>query len=257
MAGMRGVMAAFAVLVMTAPAYADLSAAREAYAAGEFERAETLASIDPSAEAQAFAAGAALALLMADRAENRRAVAGRLSAHARAALAADDSLAEAHLRMAAGIGFEGRYTGTFRAFMRRLPQQGKTHIERAMALDGADPWGPAMLGAWHFEVVRRGGGRALGASLADGMIAYDAAITRAPDDPVIAYFFAVALLASGETAYLDAARAQLARAAGLPARDGLDAALDTAISARARTLLRALEDDPAYAARLAVAEMER
>ena len=62
------------------------------------------------------------------------------------------AFAEAHLRLAAGIGFEGRYIGTFRAFMRRLPQQGKTHIERAMALDDDDPWGPAMLGAWHFEV---------------------------------------------------------------------------------------------------------
>ncbi|MCC5982176.1 MAG: hypothetical protein JJU26_10710 [Oceanicaulis sp.] len=251
------ILVAILFLATAAPARADLPGAREAYAAGEFERAETLASIDPSAEAQAFAAGAALALLMADRAENRRAVAGRLSAHARAALAADDSLAEAHLRLAAGIGFEGRYTGTFRAFMRRLPQQGKTHIERAMALDGADPWGPAMLGAWHFEVVRRGGGRALGASLENGMEAYGQAIANAPDDPVIAYFFAVALLASGEAAYLDAARAQLARSAELPPREGLDAALDTAISTRARTLLRALDDDPAHAARLAVAEMER
>ena len=257
MAGVRHVMVLLVALAMAAPARADLPAAREAYAAGDFARAETLASADPSAEGQALAAGAALALLMADRAENRRAVAGRLSTHARAAIAADDGLAEAHLRIAAAIGFEGRYTGTFRAFMRRLPQQGKTHIERAMALDGDDPWGPAMLGAWHFEVVRRGGGRALGASLEDGMGAYSQAIASAPDDPVIAYFFAIALLASGEAAYLDAARAQLARSAGLPPREGLDAALDTAISTRARALLRALEDDPAHAARLAVAEMER
>ena len=88
------------------------------------------------------------------------------------------------------------------------------------------------------------------------MEAYGQAIASAPDDPVIAYFFAIALLASEEAAYLDAARAQLARSAGLPPREGLDAALDTAISGRARTLLRALEDDPAHAARLAVAEME-
>ncbi len=141
--------------------------------------------------------------------------------------------------------------------MRRLPQQGKSHIERAAALDPADPWGDALMGAWHFEVVRRGGGRALGASLADGMTAYQAAIARAPDDPVIAYFFAVALLASGEAAYLDAARAQLTRTASMPARNGVDAGLDAVIIARARTLLRALEDDPANAARFAVAEMER
>lgn len=257
MAGVRHLMVLLVALAMAPPAMADLPGAREAYAAGDFARAETLASTDLSAEGQVFAAGAALALLMADRAENRRAVADRLTARARAAIAADDSLAEAHLRLAAGIGFEGRYTGTFRAFMRRLPQQGKTHIERAMTLDGADPWGPAMLGAWHFEVVRRGGGRALGASLEDGMEAYGQAIASAPDDPVIAYFFAVALLASEEAAYLEAARAQLARSAELPPREGLDAGLDTAISVRARTLLRALEDDPAHAARLAVAEMER
>ncbi|AZU04798.1 hypothetical protein X907_2283 [Glycocaulis alkaliphilus] len=257
MAGVKHLMAVLVVLALSAPAMADLPAAREAYAAGDFVRAETLASADPSAEAQALAAGAALALLVADRAENRRNVADRLARHARAAIAADESLAEAHLRMAAAIGFEGRYTGTLRAFMRRLPQQGKTHIERAMALDGDDPWGPAMLGAWHFEVVRRGGGRALGARLEDGMEAYGQAIASAPDDPVIAYFFAVALLASGEAVYLDAARAQLARSADLSPREGLDAALDTVISARARTLLRALEDDPAHAARLAVAEMER
>lgn len=257
MVGLRGVMALIAVLAFAAPAMADLPGAREAYAAGDFARAETLASADPSAEAQAFAAGAALAMLMADQAGNRRTVADRLSRHARAAIAADESLAEAHLRMAAAIGFEGRYTGTLRAFMRRLPQQGKSHIERAAALDPADPWGDALLGAWHFEVVRRGGGRALGASLADGMAAYDAAIGNAPDDPVIAYFFAVALLASGEATYVEPARAQLARAADMAPREGLDAGLDGAIIARARTLLRALEDDPAHAVRLAVAEMER
>ncbi|WP_429912371.1 hypothetical protein [Glycocaulis sp.] len=251
------IVIAILLLAFAAPAMASLPAAREAYAAGDFARAEILASADPSAEAQAFAAGAALALLMADQAQDRRATAGRLLTHARGAVAADDTLAEAHLRMAAAIGFEGRYTGTFRAFMRRLPQQGKTHIERAIALDGDDPWGPAMLGTWHFEVVRRGGGRALGASMAEGMAAYGEAIASAPDDPVIAYFFAVALLASGEAAYMDAARAQLARSAELPPREGLDAALDTAISTRARMLLRALADDPAHAARLAVAEMER
>ena len=257
MAGLRGLAELLCALALSAPAMADLPTAREAYAAGDFARAETLASADPSAEAQAFAAGAALAMLMADQAGNRRTVADRLSRHARAAIAADESLAEAHLRMAAAIGFEGRYVGTLRAFMRRLPQQGHSHIQQAMTLDGDDPWGAAMLGAWHFEVVRRGGGRALGASLAEGMAAYGEAIARAPDDPVIAYFFAVALLASGEAAYMDAARAQLARSAELPPREGLDAALDTAISTRARMLLRAFEDDPAHAARLAVAEMER
>lgn len=257
MTSMRGVMAVLAALAFMAPAHADLPAAREAYAAGDFARAETLASADPSAEAQVFAAGAALALLMADQVPDRRAAAGRLLTHARRAVAADAALAEAHLRLAAAIGFEGRYVGTFRAFTRRLPQQGRSHIQQAMALDCDDPWGPAMLGAWHFEVVRRGGGRALGASLADGMAAYGEAVASAPHDPVIAYFFAVALLASGEAAYLDAARTQLARSGGLSPREGRDAALDAAISARARTLLRVLEDDPAHAARLAVAEMER
>lgn len=257
MVGFRRVLVLLAALAMTAPAMADLPAAREAYAAGDFVRAETLASADRSAEGHALAAGAALALLMADRAENRRAVAGRLSTHARAAIAADESLAEAHLRMAAAIGFEGRYTGTLRAFMRRLPQQGRTHIERAATLDPADPWVQALLGAWHMEVVRRGGGRALGASLAEGMEAYTQAVEAAPDDPVIAYFFGVALLTSEETAYIEAARSQLARASQMAPRNGLDAGLDAAIIARARTLLRALEDDPAYASRLAVAEMER
>ena len=253
----HGVIAMLCALAVMAPAYADLPAAREAYAAGDFVRAEVLASGDPSAEGQAFAAGAALALLMTDQAGNRRATADRLLPHARAAIAADDTLAEAHLRMAAGIGFEGRYTGTLRAFMRRLPQQGKSHIERAAVLDAEDAWAPALLGAWHFEVVRRGGGRTLGASLADGMTAYGEAAARAPDDPVIAYFFAVALLASGEAVYSDPARAELARSAGLAPRAGLDAALDRLVIARARTLLQALEDDPVQAARFAVAEMER
>lgn len=257
MAGLRGLAELLCALALSAPAMADLPTAREAYAAGDFARAETLASADPSAEGQAFAAGAALALLMADQTSDRRSTAGRLLTHARGAVTADDTLADAHLRMAAAIGFEGRYVGTLRAFMRRLPQQGHSHIQQAMTLDGDDPWGVAMLGAWHFEVVRRGGGRALGASLAEGMAAYGEAIARAPDDPVIAYFFAVALLASGEAAYMDAAGAQLARSADLPPREGLDAALDTAISTRARMLLRAFEDDPAHAARLAVVEMER
>jgi len=243
-------------LVWLAPAHADQPPAREAYAAGDFARAETLASADPSAEAQAFAAGSALALLMTDEAADRRAVARRLSRHARNALSADDNYAGAHLRMAAAIGFEGRYAGVLRAFMRRLPQQGKSHIEQALQLDPGDPWGPAMLGAWHFEVVRRGGGRALGASLEEGLAAYGEAVEAAPDDPAIAYFFAVALLASEESTYRDLARSELERAAALAPRSGLESALDAAMIGRSGALLAALENDPAHATRLAIAEME-
>jgi len=56
LAGLRGLAELLCALALSAPAMADLPTAREAYAAGDFARAETLASADPSAEAQAFAA---------------------------------------------------------------------------------------------------------------------------------------------------------------------------------------------------------
>ncbi|MEQ8406403.1 MAG: hypothetical protein RKE49_15005 [Oceanicaulis sp.] len=232
---MRSVIACLA-LMLAAPALAQPSA-REAYEAGDWAYAQTLAAEAQDAASKTYAAEAALAPLIlgrmteADR-YDKRMKARTAAGLAREALDIDPGHARAHLALAAALGYEARYSNPLRAALARLPQRGRMHIERALELDPASAWGHALLGAWHMEIVRRAGERTFGADSETGLERYRAAATIA-ESPAIPYHFALALLAHDAETHGDEALAQLRAAARMETQTAFDAAM----RARAEDLL--------------------
>jgi hypothetical protein len=218
--------------------------ARALYRAGQWVEAEQAAAAASDAASLTLASQTILAQLMsgalADQPERmRREAARRAQAHAEAALALDLDHAPAHLRLAAGLGYEGRYVSPLNAVMRRLPQRGRDHIEQAMVLDPADPWAPAMLGAWHFEVARRGGEGRLGCSLEAAFTHYRAAVAMESVEPSIPYHFALALVAKDPVTHREEIDALLAQALAHPSQTAFD---ETAKSLAASLAARLAED---------------
>lgn len=253
----------FAAALFTGPAVADETAAAAAdpqalYRAGQWRAAEQSAATASDAASKTLAAQAVIARLMAGELADRprsdkRAAAERAQAHARAALDIDEEYAPAHLRLAAGIGYEARYRSTVRAALARLPQRGLAHIETALALDPSDPWAHAMLGAWHLEVARKGGEGVFGSDLAAGLDAYRRAAAMDGVEPAIPYHFALALIAADPRAHRSEAAALLDQALAAP-RAG---AFDETAQDLARSLKAALEAGPAAAQGLAVERLEQ
>ncbi|KAA5803716.1 hypothetical protein F1654_07900 [Alkalicaulis satelles] len=246
-----------AALAFLALATAPSDAAGEAYQRGAWGEAEAAAAQAPDAQTLTLAAQAALAPLMlgemthAPRSE-RRAAARRAQTLARAALEADPDHAPAHLRLAAALGFEARYVSSVRAALMGLPQEGRRHIETAMALDPEDPWGEGMLGAWHMEVARRGRPGLFGSDAEEGLTLYRAAAARAGEDPSLAFHFALALIAADPEAHGAEAQALLEQAQDADA----PGAFEDAIRAEAGRLKTLLASDPAGARREAVRRLE-
>jgi len=222
----------------------NLNAALSAYEAGDWAEAEVLAMTDgaPTVEDLVLAAEAALAPLTLGQIDgmsrrDKREAAVRAQGYARTALEIEPDNAQAHLRLAAGLGYESRYVNRVRAVMRRLPQTGRDHMVEAMALDPAEPWGPAMLGAWHMEVVRRAGEGMFDASEAEGQALMRQAVAMEHVPVAIPYRFAVALIASDPETHLDEALHLLEQARN----QANETAADQAVAGLALGLSEALE----------------
>jgi len=186
-----------------------LGLAWQAFREGDFARATQLGRSAGTAQGIALAAGAELV-------EGKFLASGpqRLTDYRRAeqdsrqALALDAGAVEGHLALAIALGFIGRQEGRVEALFRGRAGEALEHIERALALAPANPWAHALLGGWNLEVVHRGGLVAeplYGATVAQGMAAYAAALALDPEDSQIAYQYSVELLALGGAARQDAA----------------------------------------------------
>lgn len=254
-------LSTFAALVLAAASAAD-DAARSGpaalYEAGAWREAEQLAATASDASSRTLAAQAVLARLMAgeladESRGDKRESARRAQSHARSALDFDPDYAPAHLRLAAGIGYEARYRSAISAAMARLPQRGLEHIETALALDPTDPWAHALLGAWHLEVARKGGEGIFGSDIETGLAAYRRAVAMEDAEPAIPYHFALALIAAEPVAYAEEASTLLDQALAEPAPDAFAEAAQTL----AASLKAELEADPAAAQTLAITRLEQ
>lgn len=248
-------------LPAAAPAFDDgaaSSAPHALYEDGDWIAAEQRAATASDAASKTLAAQAVLARLMAGRLADesrgdKRAAARRAQGYARSALDIDPDHAPAHLRLAAGIGYEARYRSSISAALARLPQRGRSHIETALALDPSDPWAHAMLGAWHLEVARKGGEGTFGSDVETGLSAYRRAVAMDGVEPAIPYHFALALIAADPAAHGEEARTVLDQAMAGSSGDAFDqAARDLAASLKA-----ALDADPESARTLAVERLEQ
>ena len=246
-------------LALSPAAFAQAPApAMEAFETGQWGAAESAASSATSdVDALILASEAALMPITLDQAEgmsrrDRREAALRAQEYAEAALALEPDNAEAHLRLAAGLGDQSRYVNKLRAVMMGLPQQGRDHMIEAIRLDPSEPWGPAMLGAWHLEVVRRAGEGMFDANEAEGLSLMRQAVEMGDAPAAIPYRFAVALVAADPAVHGEEATLMLNRAIETAESD----AVGQAVLGLATSLLGLLQTDPAAAQTEAVRLLE-
>jgi hypothetical protein len=210
------------VILCTGAARAE-EAAWSAYVQGDFLEAASLAEPRNGA----LAARALIAEAVTGAQGDIDALIARAEQNARAALARGGD-ADARIQLALALGLKGRRASLREAIRGGYAREGRALIDAALAQAPREAWAHALDGAWHLEVVRRGGpvgARFYGASVADGVAAYERARVLAPDDAAIAYQFAVALLEVDPGRYATRAAALLAEAGRCGAGDAFEAAL--------------------------------
>lgn len=243
--------AVVACTLMAVTAHAD-ERARHAYAAGNFMAAAALA--EGGADGS-LAARALLAEAVTSETGAIDPLIARAETNARAALARTDSV-DARLQLALALGLKARRAPLGEALRQGYAREGRALIDAALARAPSNAWAHALRGAWHLEIVRRGGraGAALyGARIETGVASFERARALAPDDAAIAYQYAVALLERDDSADRASVAALLDAAGQCAARD----AFETAITREARrvgTVLAA--EGPAAARRAATARFD-
>ncbi|MEQ1617682.1 MAG: hypothetical protein ABL883_04985 [Terricaulis sp.] len=184
----------------SAPAHADPpGAAANLFADGRYIAAAELAQRQTnSAEALAFSARALIAACITHSGcDDLAATLERAERGARQALLLDPRSVDARLQLAAISGIRGRRAPLTQAFASGYAPRGKRLIDEALRMAPDNSEALALLGVWHLEVLRRGGGLGAmiyGANLSQGLVAFDRARLLAPDNPTIALHYAIALL---------------------------------------------------------------
>jgi hypothetical protein len=193
------VIALMACLAETPSALADPpAAALRLYTAGEFVAAADLADTQATASSRAFAARALVAACATAQSPAAvEALLRRAEGSAREALIIDPRSVDARLQLALVYGMESRRASLAGAFTSRYAPRGKRLIDEALALDPNNAHAHALLGAWHLEVIRRGGAAGailFGARTAIGISEFERARELAPSDMLIPLHLAIALL---------------------------------------------------------------
>ncbi len=209
------------------------------FAVGAYGRAAELAAARPDADALALAAQAVAAQAILDG-DSDGDQAARVRALAQEALRRDPDHVEARLQLAVGLWLEGREASALQSLWRDLPGRGHALLETVLDDTPDHAWAHALMGAWHLEVLRRGGDRGArmyGADLQTGVSHFYRALRMDPDNAAIALQCAVSFLALDAERYEDHARAVLA--VGLKA--DADDAFEAEIITRSRRLWQALD----------------
>ena len=197
--------------------------ALEHFIAGDFTAAATAAIEIGDSENLAFAARSLnSAAYFEDHRKTARKLADRAFDLGEAAIDKDPLLVEAHLQSAIALALRGANMSSIKAFFKNIPSRAKKRIDRALELEPENQWELSTSAAWHFEVVREGGGRVYGADREIGFEQFEAARVIAPDNVSIAYEFALRLLGSEEEKFRAPALAALDRALSLEPQSALE-----------------------------------
>lgn len=246
--------ALLALALWTTPAAGDPpGAALSLYVSGRYLAAADAAGQYPqSAQSLTLAARALLAACITSaEGADVETLLERAERAARAALQLEPRSVDARLQVALVLGMRGRRASLPEAFAQGYAPRGRRLINEALAIAPDHAEARAMLGAWHLEVLRRGGAMGAmtyGARLNDGLAAFDRARELAPSDPMIALRYAMALLELDANRYAVRARPLLEAVGAMAPRD----ALEMHGHVLAQRLLAALEQDgPRAASRLA------
>jgi tetratricopeptide (TPR) repeat protein len=203
-------------------------AALRLYAQGQYtEAADLAARAGRSADNLVFAARARLAAcLTKDPDADIDTLLRQAERDARAALALSPDAVDARVQWALTLGLRGRRASIAEALSRGYASRGKRLLDEAIAIAPDNAEAHALLGAWHLEVLRRGGSagaRMLGARRADGLAAFDRALALAPGDGLIALQYAIALTELDATRFSARIQTLLAAARTPTPRDALEA----------------------------------
>jgi tetratricopeptide (TPR) repeat protein len=187
--------ALLAVCLVSAPARATETPV-SLYLAGHFAQAEAAGVAQNDAGGFALAARAVLAEDMM-RDEPCLACLKHAEDLSRRAIAADPAQPEAHIYLAAAMGYEARIIGDLAAQSRGYAGKAKKQLDAALASDPNDPWALAALGSWHIEIVRSAGPALarwlFGAKFATGQDCYEKAFALAPANLVLHYQHALVI----------------------------------------------------------------
>jgi len=217
----------------------------KAFADGDYLGAAALA--ESGGGERALAARALIAAAVTGESTDVDGLIARAERNARAALAQGEDAVEARLQLALALGLKGRRAPLAEVLRRGYAREGRALLDAALQRDPESAWAHALDGAWHLEVLRRGGAAGAhfyGASAVRGIAAFDRARALAPDDAVIAYQYAVALLEIDGARYGARAAALLDAARACRSGDAFEAA----IGAEARRVSALLARDGARAA---------
>ena len=173
------------------------------YARGQYDEAMREGAASGTAAGLAIASRAAMADAMMRR-EPCLECLKRGEDFARRAIAADGTMADGHVWLAAALGYEARIVGLVRARLKNDPAEAKQSLDEAMRLQPGNAYALAALGGWNVEVVRVGGkflaNKLYGASLEQGMALFDRAARAAPRNVAVRYQIALSLAGLGAPA---------------------------------------------------------
>lgn len=223
---------------------ASLEKAEALFARGQFLAAAEEGRAVADAAGLALAARATLAHVEFHAPPARRRSAVRAAeAFARAALARDPEHVEALIQLALAIGYRARHGGALTSHLQGLVEEGRGYLTQALSLQPDNAWANAALGAWHVEVFRVGGS-ALASVLYDssdrrGLSLFRRALEIEPENLVLRYEFALALLSLDPRDHAEEAEAHLSAALALPTAT----MLDRLTRGRVERLLAALRSD--------------
>lgn len=201
--------------------------ATQAYEAGRYAEASRLAEEDGTAPALAFAARALIADAITRPDGLCTDCLRQAETLARRASAIDPRNVEAHLQEAVALGFLGRSMGVFAARRQGLAERVREQLDKALAIDPGNPWAKASLGAWNLEIVTHAGSLLAtllyGAEKSVGLELYRSALRELPEEALLHYQFALALLALDQDGMQTEARQALERVRSVSRQDALTA----------------------------------
>lgn len=228
------------ILLSASPALAS-EAARDLLAQGRYVDARETALAADTVEGLNVAAEVMAAEIMLMRVENPKDHAKDAIKLTEDALETDPDNVEAMFLRALHTGFRTRSSSALGILMGGLI--GKTYeaIEKFEAAAPNDPRSDALYGAWHLGIVRAAGDGRFGASLEEGMAAYDRAVTARPDDIVVIGNYAFSLIVMDDPALIPRAKSLLEQMEGLVPKDATEAETKT----RMMRLLAVIDDPDA------------
>lgn len=183
------------VLLAGLPVMAD--PAEDAFAAGRFMEAASLAEAEGGADNLARAARCVLAEEVTGGSLDRSALerAERLS---RAALSQDPGHVEGRLQLAIALSLKSRLMSTSDVLKAGYGSEGRDLVRAVLEDEPANSYAHGFLAVWNIEVVRKGGalGAAwFGAGLDQARTHFEAALASDPQNPALCWQYARALAA--------------------------------------------------------------